>query len=174
MTFSDYLLDTVLVLLVVRQIRESRLDLRATLLPIGLVVGIGGSYLHGVPTNGNDLVLVAALTGVGVALGLISALTTRVRSDGGRYPLVKAGWVAAGAWIAGMGSRFAFAVWAAHGGAPELGRFSVEHHITSSEAWTAALVLMALGEVLTRTLVLVVRGQRAQQQAQHTRELVAA
>jgi hypothetical protein len=174
MTFSDYLLDTVLVLLVVRQIRESRLDLRATLLPVGLVVVIGGSYLHGVPTIGNDLALVALLTGVGVALGLISALTTRVRSDGGRYPLVKAGWVAAAAWIAGMGSRFAFAVWASHGGAPELARFSVEHHITSSEAWTAALVLMALGEVLTRTLILVVRGQRVQQRAQHARELVAA
>src|SRR6478609_7639803 len=98
MTFTDYLLDTVLVLLVLRQIRESRLDLRATLLPVVLVVGIGGSYLHGIPTDGNNLLLVAALTGVGVALGLISAVTTRMRSDGGRYPLVKAGWVAASAW----------------------------------------------------------------------------
>ena len=173
MTFSDYLLDTVLVLLVVRQIRESRLDLRATLLPVGLVVIIGGSYLHGIPTSGNDFALVALLTGVGVSLGLISALTTRVRSDGGRYPLVKAGWVAAAAWIAGMGSRFAFAVWAAHGGAAELGRFSVEHHIDIRGAWTAALVLMALGEVLTRTLILVVRGQRVQH-TEHSKELVAA
>ena len=171
MTFTDYLLDTVLVLLVIRQIRESRLDLRATLLPIGLAVGIGGSYLHGIPTAGNDLLLVVVLTAVGVTLGLISALTTRVRSDGGRYPLVKAGWIAGGAWVAGMGSRFAFAFWASHGGAPQLGRFSVEHHITSGAAWTAALVLMALGEVLVRTLVLVARGARLQQQH---RELVAA
>ncbi len=170
MTLIDYLLDTVLVLLVVRQVRESRLDLRATLLPVGLAVGIGGSYLHGVPTSGNDLTLVVALTAVGVTLGLVSALATRVRSDGGRYPLVKAGWIAGGAWVAGMGSRFAFAFWASHGGAPQLARFSAEHHITSGDAWTAALVLMALGEVLVRTLVLVARGVRQQQ----NRELVAA
>jgi hypothetical protein len=72
-----------------------------------------------------------------------------------------------------MGSRFAFSFWASHGGAPDLARFSVAHHITSGDAWTAALVLMALGEVLTRTLILAVRGQRVQQ-AQRTRELVAA
>jgi hypothetical protein len=163
MTFTDYLLDTVLVLLVVRQIRESRLDLRATLLPIGIAVAIGGSYLRGIPTAGNDLTLVALLTSVGVGLGLLSALTTRVRYDGGRYPLVKAGWVAAGAWVAGMGSRFAFLVWATHGGAADLGRFSQAHHITTGDAWTAALVLMALAEVLTRTLVLVARGRRVRQ-----------
>ena len=163
MTFTDYLIDSILVLLVVRQIRESRLDLRATLLPIGLAVGIGGSYLRGIPTAGNDLTLVVVLTSVGIGLGLLSALTTRVRSDGGRYPLVKAGWVAGGAWVAGMGSRFAFLVWATHGGAADLGRFSQTHHITSGDAWTAALVLMALGEVLTRTLVLVARGRRIQQ-----------
>ncbi|HEY8301784.1 MAG TPA: hypothetical protein VIG48_07790 [Jatrophihabitans sp.] len=170
MTFSDYLLDTVLVLLVVRQIRESRLDLRATLLPIGLAVGIGGSYLHGIPTAGNDLTLVLVLTALGITLGLVSALATRVRSDGGRYPLVKAGWIAGGAWVAGMGSRFAFAVWASHGGAPQLAQFSAEQHITSGAAWTAALVLMALSEVLVRTVVLVARGARLQQQ----RELVTA
>jgi hypothetical protein len=173
MTFVDYLLDSILVLLVVRQIRETRLDLRTTLLPIGLAVGIGGSYLHGIPTAGNDVLLVALLTGVGVALGLISAVGTRVRSDGGRYPLVKAGWVAAGAWLAGMGSRFAFAVWASHSGAETLGRFSAAHRITSGDAWTAALVLMALGEVLTRTLVLVVRGRQVQHDAEQ-RECVAA
>ena len=173
MTFSDYLLDSILVLLVIRQIRETRLDLRAVLLPISLAAIVGGSYLRGVPTAGNDLPLVVLLTGVGVALGLISALSTRVRSDGGRYPLVKAGWIAAGAWIAGMGSRFAFAVWAGHGGADTLGRFSATHHITSGDAWTAALVLMALGEVLVRTLVLVARGRRVQQLGAK-RDLVAA
>ena len=173
MTFTDYLLDSILVLLVVRQIRETRLDLRAVLLPIGIAVIVGGSYLRGIPTAGDDLLLVALLTGVGVTLGLISALSTRVRSDGGRYPLVKAGWIAAGAWVAGMGSRFAFAVWASHGGAETLGRFGASHHITSGDAWTAALVLMALGEVLVRTLVLIVRGRRVQQLSGN-RELVAA
>ena len=95
-----------------------------------------------------------------MTLGLVSALATRVRSDGGRYALVKAGWIAGGAWVAGMG----FAVRVRRLGQPRrrpaLARFSAEHHITSGDAWTAALVLMALGEVLVRTLVLVARRAR--------------
>ena len=100
---------------------------------------------------------------LGVAFGLISGLTTRVRADGGRYALVKASWIAAGVWVFSMGSRFAFAIWASNGGAPALGRFSVAHHITSGDAWTAALVLMALGEVIVRTATLWLRAQRALQ-----------
>jgi hypothetical protein len=54
----------------------------------------------------------------------------------------------------------AFAIWASNGGGPALGRFSAAHHITSATAWTAALVLMALAEVLVRTGLLWVRAQR--------------
>ena len=161
MTFSDYLLDTVLVLIVLRQVRESRLDRRAVLLPLIIVGVVANSYLHGIPTAGNDLELVAGFTAVGIAFGVISGLTTRVRTDGGKYALVKAGWVAAGVWVLGMGFRFAFAVWASHGGAAGLARFSADHAITSGEAWTAALVLMALGEVICRTATLWLRAQRA-------------
>ncbi len=162
MTFTDYLTDTVLVLLVLRQIRESRLSRRALLLPLIIVAVVAQSYLHGIPTAGNDLILVATLTGVGAAIGLASGLVTRVRSDGGQYPLVKAGAAAAALWVLGMGSRFAFAIWANNGGGSAIGRFSAAHHITSGYAWTAALVLMALAEVVSRVAILYVRGQRAQ------------
>jgi hypothetical protein len=161
MTITDYVVDSLLVLIVFRQIRESRLDLRAVLLPLGIAAWVGTSYLHTIPTGGNDLLLIAGLTGVGAALGTWSGLATRVRTDGGRHALIKAGAVAAGLWVIGMGFRFGFAVWAAHGGADELGRFSVQHSITSADAWTAALVLMALAEVISRTAVLVVRARRA-------------
>ncbi len=173
MSLTDYLLDSILVLLVLRQLRESRLDRMSVILPLGIAAAVGNSYLHGIPTAGNDLLLVVGLTAVGVAFGLISGLTTRVRADGGRYALVKAGWIAAGVWVLSMGSRFAFAIWASNGGAPALGRFSVAHHITSGEAWTAALVLMALGEVLVRTATLWVRAQRVLQ-SRPVPELVAA
>ncbi|MGH8959945.1 MAG: hypothetical protein ACRDWT_01855 [Jatrophihabitantaceae bacterium] len=159
MTFSDYLFDSVLVLLVLRQLRESRLDRKAVLLPLGIIAWVADSYLHTIPTSGNNLVLIVGLTLVGVAFGSISALTTRVRADGGRYALVKAGWTAAGVWVLSMGSRFAFAVWASHGGGPSLYRFGRTHHL-SIDVWTAALVLMALGEVLSRTGILLVRSQR--------------
>src|SRR6478609_5372673 len=98
MTFSDYLIDIALIAIVFRQIRASDLDARAILLPIGLSLFIGGSYLTSVPTAGNDLALVVGFALVGVLCGATSALTTRVWHTGGRHPRVKAGWIAAGVW----------------------------------------------------------------------------
>jgi hypothetical protein len=172
MSLSDYLIDIALIAIVFRQIRESSLDARAVILPIALAVFVGGSYLTSLPTGGNDLALIVGLTLVGVTFGAVSGMTTRVRHLGGRYPKVKAGWIAAGVWVAGMGFRFGFAVWASHGGAQALGRFSAHHHITSGAAWTDALVLMALGEVFVRTAVLVVRGRRAVRDAQPAPQLL--
>lgn len=161
MTTSDYILDIALIALVFRQIRESRLGWHAILLPLGICGVVGAHYLQSLPTAGNDLVLIVGLTVVGVVLGSVSALATRVRRDERGRALVKAGWVAAGAWVLGMGFRFAFSVWTSHGGAIDLARFSVRHDITSGAAWTDALVLMAFSEVFTRTGLLVLRARRA-------------
>jgi hypothetical protein len=50
-----------------------------------------------------------------------------------------------------MGFRFAFALYAnTTGGDQAIGRFSAAHSITSGQAWTTALVLMAFAEVLAR------------------------
>ena len=172
MTFTDYLLDTVLVLLVVRQIREGRLDRRALLLPLVIVGVVANSYLKTIPTSGNNLYLVAGLTLLGITFGTISALNTRVRSDGGRYPLVKANAVAAGVWIFSMSARMAFSIWATHSaGEATLTRFSIQHHLNGN-VWTAALVLMALGEVITRVGLLAYRGHQVQQAAQGQPSLV--
>ena len=96
MTFIDYLVDSVLILIVVRQVVESRFDKRAIILPLAIVAVVAHSYLHAIPTGGNDLLLIAGLAGVGVLLGTLSGLVTRVRADGGRYALVQAGWASAG------------------------------------------------------------------------------
>ena len=173
MTFTDYLLDSLLVLLVVRQIREARLDRRAILLPIGIVAVVANSYLKTIPTSGNNLYLVGGLTLLGIAFGTISAMNTRVRSDGGRYPLVKANAVAAGVWIFSMSARMAFAIWAnTTSGGHDVYNFSVQHHLDRN-VWTAALVLMALGEVLTRVGLLAYRGYRVQQTTPAQRQLVS-
>jgi hypothetical protein len=160
MTFTDYILDILLIAIVFRQVRESRFDRRAILLPLGIAAIVCNSYLRAIPTAGNDLVLIISFTAVGVALGTISALATRVRADGGQHALVRASWLAAGVWVGSMGFRFAFSFWASHGGDAALGRFSVAHHITGGDAWTAALVLMAMGEVVTRTGLLFLRSQQ--------------
>ena len=72
---------------------------------------------------------------------------------------VRALWQA-GIWIGGVGARLAFAVAATYGAGPAIARFSVAHQITGSAAWVAALVMMALADVLTRLVIIYLRGRR--------------
>lgn len=65
MTFIDYLVYSVLILIVVRQVVESRFDEQAIILPLAIVAVLADSYLHAIPTGGNDLLLIAGLPGVG-------------------------------------------------------------------------------------------------------------
>jgi hypothetical protein len=162
MSITSYVTDSLLILLVFRQLRTSRLDLRAILLPLGIVAVVAQSYLNSIPTSGHDLELIGFFTVIGLLLGTGSGLATRVWSDGGRHPLVKAGAISAVLWVLGMGFRMGFSIWSSHGGDATLTRFSVTHHITGGNAWTAALVLMAVLEVVSRTAVLYFRGRRVQ------------
>jgi hypothetical protein len=54
----------------------------------------------------------------------------------------------------------AFAVAATNGAGPAIARFSMAHQITGEGAWVAALIMMALADVLTRLAVIYVRGRR--------------
>ena len=54
----------------------------------------------------------------------------------------------------------ALAIAASNGAGPAIARFSVAHHITGSAAWVAALVMMALTDVLTQLAVIYLRGRR--------------
>lgn len=160
MTFTDYLIDSTLVLLVLVQIRERSLTVRSLLRPIVIVAVAVLNYLHGIPTAGNDLVLVGALALVGLSIGVASGQTVFMRSDGTGEVLARAGLASAAFWVLGMGSRFAFLIWIGNGGGPTIARFSAEHSITGAEAWTAALLAMAVFEVGGRTLVQAIRRQR--------------
>lgn len=157
MSISDYLIDSALVLLVLLQIRERELTTKQIIRPL-VILGIAVvSYLHGIPTAGNDLVLAGALALIGGLIGLGSGCTVIFRrGDDGRV-LFRAGWLSGIFWVLGMGSRFAFAYWASHGGGSSIQSFSVHHAISGGEAWTLALLAMAVFEVLGRTAVLVAR-----------------
>lgn len=157
MTLSDYIIDLALIGLVVVQIRGRRLTRRALILPVALTGWAAVTYLHAVPTAGNDLVLIVAGAATGVALGVGAGVATRVTAGADGSPVAKAGAVAAVLWVLGVGFRFAFQEYATHGGAASIGRFSAQHAITTGQAWVAALVLMAIGEALARTLVIAVR-----------------
>jgi hypothetical protein len=156
MTTTDWLINIALVLVVFRQIRESRLGARFILLPIVLVGISVASYLHSIPTAGNDLALVLVLTAAGAILGVAGGLLTRVRGEDGRV-FVKAGVWAAILWVVGMGARIGFELYSEHGGAGAIARFSMHHDITSAAAWTAAFVLMAIVEVGARMGTILIR-----------------
>ncbi|MFS8200446.1 hypothetical protein ACLVWQ_17385 [Streptomyces sp. CWNU-52B] len=165
MTFTDWITDIALLLVVFRQLREGRLDLKTYLIPMGIVAFVASHYLHTIPTAGNDLVLIGALVGAGAVLGVAGGVYTRIRGAGGHL-FIKAGAVSAALWVLGMGARMGFQLWVDHGGADDVARFSVTHDITTIDAWVAAFVLMALTEVVTRLATIFVRSRRAEREPQ--------
>ena len=155
-----YLINALLVLLVVRQIREHQLDLRALAVPVLAVGAATVMFLHSVPGGGSDIALDLLCLSAGAALGAVGGLATHLRVGADGRPLGRAGVLAASMWIAGVGARMVFYFAATHGAGPAIARFSVAHHITGPGAWTAALVMMALADVLTRLAVVYLRGRR--------------
>jgi hypothetical protein len=160
MSITDYLIDSALVLLVLLQIKERTLTTQTIVRPL-IIVGIAAAnYLHGIPTAGNDLVLVAVLALTGATIGVASGLVMFMRRGDRGEVLARAGWASAFFWVLGMGSRFAFLVWITHGGSPTIAHFSAQNSITSGAAWTAALLGMAVFEVLGRSLTMALRRQQ--------------
>jgi len=93
-------------------------------------------------------------------MGAIGGFATYLRRGADGRPLARAGWLAAGMWVGAVGARLAFAIAADNGAGPAIARFSAAHHITSDKAWIAALVMMALADVLTRLVIIYLRGRR--------------
>jgi len=160
MTITDYAIDIVLIGLVAFQIHGMRLTRRGLILPLVLVGIVAMNYLKTIPTAGNDLFLIVGLTAIGATLGSLAGLFTSVRQDSSGTPVAKAGVLAAILWVLGVGSRFAFQLYVSHGGFPAVSHFSAAHDITSGAAWTAAMVLMALAEVVCRHAIIVLRAHR--------------
>jgi hypothetical protein len=160
MNINMYVINAVLILMVIRQIREHPLDLRSLAVPV-LAVGCAAVlFLHSVPAGGNDIALELACVLGGSVMGAVGGLTTRLRLGADGRPLGRAGALAASMWVGGVGARLAFAVAATYGAGPAIARFSIAHQITGSAAWVAALVMMALADVLTRLVIIYLRGRR--------------
>jgi hypothetical protein len=159
MTFTDYLINAVFVLVVLRQARERRLDVRSFVAPMALVVFVATHYVHTIPTGGQDLDLVGALTALGVGLGLLCGFTTHVRTDEDGTRFARVGWLAGGFLVAGISARVLFVFALHHGAGPAVRAFSISHHIDAA-AWPLALVSMALCEVTVRLVVVQLRGRR--------------
>jgi hypothetical protein len=160
MTTTDYLINAVFVLIVLRQARERQLDVRSLVVPLVLVAFVAHNYLHSIPSAGNDLVLVAVLAVTGLALGVVSGLATHVRAGGDGVAIARVGWLAGSLLIAGISSRMVFAFAVDHGARGTIRDFSVAHQIGAA-AWPVALVAMAVLEVTARVVIVHVRGLRS-------------
>jgi hypothetical protein len=159
MTLTDYLINGLFVLVVLRQTRERRLDARSVIAPLALVVFVATHYVRSIPTSGNDLTLMGALTGVGLTLGVVSGFATHVRVDHRGVQWAKVGWLAGLLLVTGISSRMLFVLALEHGAGPSIRDFSIVHHIGAA-AWPVALVSMALCEVSARIAVVHARGRR--------------
>jgi hypothetical protein len=162
MTITDYLINAVFVLIVLRQARERELDRRSVIIPLAVLVYVAQMYVHSIPTAGNDLLLVAALGTVGLTLGVASGLATHVRAGENGLAVARVGWLAGALLIAGISSRMVFVFAIHHGARHAVASFSMAHQIGAA-AWPVALVMMALLEVGTRIAIVQLRGHRAMQ-----------
>jgi hypothetical protein len=160
MRTTDYLINAVFVLIVLRQARERELDRRSVIIPLAIVAYVAQLYVHSIPTAGNDLALIVALGTVGLTLGVVSGFATHVRAGENGLAVARVGWIAGGLLIAGIGSRMVFAFALSHGARHAVASFSIAHQI-SAAAWPVALVLMALLEVSTRIAIVQLRGRHA-------------
>ncbi len=159
MTTTDYLINALFVVVVLRQARERRLDVRSFVVPLIVVFFVARQYVHSIPTAGNDLGLVALLAGVGLTLGVLSGFATHVRSTADAVAFARVGWLAGGLLIAGISARMVFVLAVSNGAEPAIRSFSIAHHIGAA-AWPVALVSMALCEVSARLVTVAIRGRR--------------
>lgn len=150
MSTNDYIFSAVFIGLIFLQVRGRRVTAGSLLVPVIIVGVVAYRYLHGIPTGGNNLALVAVCAGTGLCLGLLGGLATSVRAGPDGRPVAKAGLVAVILWVIGTGSRLAFGIYAGHGGAAAIASFARAHHIDARTALPSALILMALGEVVGR------------------------
>jgi hypothetical protein len=146
MTTTDYLINAGLIFMVLRQARERELDRRSVLVPLALVAFAARTYVHSIPTAGNDLVA--------------SGFATSVRAGQNGLAVARVGWLAGGLLIAGIGSRMVFEFAVSHGAGHSVASFSYAHQIGAA-AWPVALVLMALLEVSVRIAIVQLRGRQA-------------
>jgi hypothetical protein len=158
MTTTDYLINGLFVLVVLRQARERQLDLRSLVAPLALVCFVARLYVHSIPSSGNDLVLVGLLASIGLGLGVVSGFATRVCAGGDGVALARVGWLAGVLLVAGIGARMVFVFAIHHGAEPSIRAFSIAHQIGAA-AWPLALVAMALCEVTARLVTVQLRGR---------------
>jgi hypothetical protein len=161
MTTIDYLIGVAALAFVLWNMRPKELTDRQLLRPLIIAVVVCVEFLHGVPTTGAAGALVAAGVLIGVGSGAVAALATRLERNGAGRVMAAATPLAIGVTAVAFGARMGFAVAATNGLGPAIGRFSASIGVHSAQAWVAALVLMAVADLVTRAAILWQRRRQA-------------
>lgn len=149
-------------LIIGTQMGRRNLTPRRLLIPFLAVGFVGYHYLQSIPTVGGDLDFEIALSLAGAALGVAAGFLMNVERDGQTGRIVtQAGVAYAALWVIVFGGRLGFAWAATHIWSHQVAQFAIQHEITSSAAWTAAFIFMALSMVIARTAVVAVRALAA-------------
>jgi hypothetical protein len=154
MSTFDFILGLSALAFIVWNMRRHELTSRRLRRPLIIAAAICLAFLHGVPIDGADGVLVAAGCLAGIGCGALSGLATRLELDARGHVIATGTPLAVGVTVVAFAGRMAFAVAATHGLGPAIARFSGEVGIHSQEAWVASLVLMAVADLAVRALIL--------------------
>jgi hypothetical protein len=157
---EEWVISLGLIVLVLRQIRGKQLTPMSLLWPVALVVWAAFEYLGDVPGYTSDWTFVVALGVVGLAFGIGCGALTKVYNDT-KVVMAKATGGAAALWIIGMAGRLVFGLYASNGGGNTIAKISDQLSLHSANTWATALITMSLCEVLSRTLVLLLRYWKA-------------
>ncbi|MET7681189.1 hypothetical protein [Streptomyces sp. NPDC005423] len=146
-------------MMMLTQYGRRKYDWHKVLMPLVTVSAVGYSYLGAIPGQTADLVVYLVGGAVGLACGVVAALTTGVERDqlsGRVHTRCGAGFVAI--WSAVVALRIAFIYLAEHNDwfRRHLGTFMLEHHI-ATDAVAPFFVIMALVMVLARVFLLLAR-----------------
>lgn len=167
MSLDDYLISVLMMSSVIRQLRGRRLSWFSLSWPVALVCWAAFQYAGGLPSHQADLALSVTLACVGIALGVACGALSHVylkpfaseqfRPGKRDVVMVRSTGVAAALWIAGIGSRLMFGLFAEHGGGTTVVTWSEHLGLASVNTWGTALMAMSLMEVTGRTSLLVPR-----------------